>query len=248
MSSSPQHADADFVYEGDELALFAHAVHWKTYFARALRPYVRGDVLEVGAGIGGTTRQLCDGSQNSWTALEPDAAMADEMRAKLRAEPLPIEDVTVEACALEDLGADRTFDTILYIDVLEHIEHDREELAAATEHLRPGGNLVVLSPAHQSLFTPFDAAIGHFRRYDARSLRSVTPRGLRETRVFYLDSVGMLASLGNRLLLKASMPTPKQLKFWDSVLVPLSRVVDPLTFHRLGKTVIGVWTKPAPRG
>jgi SAM-dependent methyltransferase len=234
----------DFAYAGSELALFAHADRWKSYFSAALAPYVLGDVLEVGAGMGGTTKRLCDGRQRSWTALEPDAELAAQLRAELRARPLPIE-VAVITGALADLAPQSAFDTILYIDVLEHIERDADELERAAKHLRPGGHLVVLSPAHQSLYTAFDRAIGHFRRYEKGSLRAVAPRALRERAVFYLDAAGMLASLGNRLLLKSSMPTPGQLRFWDSVLVPLSRwVVDPLLLRRVGKTVVGVWQCP----
>ena len=67
--------------------------------------------------------------------------------------------------------------------------------------------------------------------------------GLTRQKLFYLDSVGMLASLANRLFLKASMPTLKQIQFWDSKLVPPSRLLDPLTFFRVGKSVIGVWRR-----
>ena len=56
--------------------------------------------------------------------------------------------------------ADERFDTILYIDVLEHIDDDLGELARSATHLRPGGHLIVLAPAHQALYSPFDKAIG----------------------------------------------------------------------------------------
>ena len=61
----------------------------------------------------------------------------------------------------------------------------------------------------------------------------------------YLDSVGFFASLANRLLLKQQNPTLKQILFWDRVLVPCSRLVDPLFLFRAGKSVVGVWEKPA---
>ena len=66
---------------------------------------------------------------------------------------------------------------------LEHIEDDREGLKLAAAHLRPGGRTIVLSPAHQWLFTPFDAAIGHFRRYNRSMLRSISPPELRIERL-----------------------------------------------------------------
>jgi len=101
----------------------------------------------------------------------------------------------------------------------------------------------VLAPAHQKLFSPFDEAIGHFRRYSRRSLLAVASRSLQLVGAYYLDSVGMTASLANRLLLRASMPTRGQIMFWDRFLVPVSRVVDPLLGYGVGKSVVAVWTR-----
>jgi SAM-dependent methyltransferase len=135
------------------------------------------------------------------------------------------------------------FDTIVYIDVLEHIADDRKEMKRAAELLKPNGRLIILSPAHQFLFTPFDAAIGHFRRYNKQMLRAITPKELSLERLWYLDGIGMFASLGNLLLLRKSMPTKAQLGFWDGWMIPISRIVDRLTFYSVGKTVLGVWIK-----
>ena len=137
------------------------------------------------------------------------------------------------------------FDTLLYMDVLEHIEDDRAEVARAAARLVPGGHLIVLSPAHPFLYTPFDKAIGHFRRYTKKSLREAAPAdaGLELVRLSYLDTVGLLASLGNRLVLKSAMPNPRQIALWDRVMVRMSRLVDPVLGYTLGKSVLGVWRK-----
>jgi hypothetical protein len=60
-------------------------------------------------------------------------------------------------------------------------------------------------------------------------------------RTFYMDSVGMPLSLGNRLILNEGMPRPAQIWLWDRVFVRCSRVVDPLTRGRLGKSIVGIW-------
>jgi SAM-dependent methyltransferase len=232
-----------YEYQGDELSVFQHAVNWKAYFGSQLRPYVRGRVLEVGGGIGATARLLCDGRQESWDALEPDPRLAEEMGRRFAEAPLPAP-TAVRVGTVADLGRDERFDAILYIDVLEHIDRDRDELAAAAALLRPGGALAVLSPAHQWLYTPFDRAIGHFRRYSRTGLAALTPPGLRREKIIYLDAVGMLASLGNRLLLRSATPTRRQVWFWDAVLVRLSRLVDPLLGYAVGKSVLGVWRRP----
>jgi hypothetical protein len=131
----------------------------------------------------------------------------------------------------------------VYIDVLEHIEKDAAELRLAAEFLAPEGHLIVLGPAHQWLFTPFDEAIGHFRRYSKKSLAAVAPPLCRCIKLAYLDSVGLLASCGNRVVLNRSMPTVRQINFWDKWMVPCSRVLDGLLGHTVGKSILGVWQK-----
>lgn len=231
-------------YEGAELGLFADAANWKGYVRSLVRPYLGREVLEVGAGIGGTTRHLCDGSTREWVCLEPDEGMAAHLDALLGRGELPA-CCTVRRGVVADLPAEPLADTILYMDVLEHIEHDAEEVAAAGARLRPGGRVVVLSPAHNWLYTPFDRAIGHYRRYRARDARRLTPPGLRLVRNSYLDATGLLASLANRLVLRSAMPTRGQVQTWDRGMVPVSRVLDPLLGFRLGKSILMVWEKPA---
>ena len=92
---------------------------------------------------------------------------------------------------------------------------------------------------------PFDAAVGHERRYTRGSLAAAKPAALEHEAMFYLDSVGLLASTANRWLLKASMPSATQIRFWDGMLVPASRLLDPLLLGSVGKTVVGVFRRPS---
>jgi len=224
-----------FEYCGSELALFEKATHWKAYWRDEITEFVKGDVLEVGAGIGANTKLLAGLDYRSWSCLEPDARLAAEIET-----PQGGRHRTVVGTIGDLPPADR-FDTILYIDVLEHIEDDHAELIRASERLNPGGALIVLSPAHQFLYSRFDAGIGHFRRYTRASLRAAAPANLVPARIMYLDSAGMLASTANRLLLKSAMPTERQILTWDRVLVPASRVIDRVFAGNLGKTVLAIW-------
>lgn len=225
-------ACSGFEYAGSELALFAKAENWKRYWSSQIGPYIRGNVLEVGAGIGANTGLFANLNWRTWTSLEPDAKLASQIRA-----------VSDQHSAVVGTLADlqERFDTVLYIDVLEHVEDDCTELKLAATHLTSGANLIVLAPAHSFLYTPFDATIGHYRRYTRRSLGAAAPHELRPITTFYLDAAGMLASAANRVLLKAAMPTARQISTWDRLLVPISRVVDPLFGWRLGKSVVGIW-------
>ncbi len=235
----------EFEYIGSELEIFRHATNWKNYYGGLIRPFFGENILEVGAGIGATTETLCTGRENSWTCLEPDGEMASEIVQKIRNRELP-SNCQVIARTLEELDADKKFDSILYIDVLEHIENDRKEVRLATEHLTENGNLIILAPAHQFLYTPFDKAIGHFRRYSRRSLATLIPAELECVKLIYLDSIGAFASLGNKLILNSAKPTLKQILLWDRKLVPLSIYFDSITRFRAGKSVLGIWRKTNP--
>lgn len=229
-------------YVGCELEVFAHAIHWKKYWSSLIRTHVRGDVLEAGAGMGTNTPFLKSSQATSWTCLEPDPLLAAQMREKF-AMIVDLRDSNIQIGDTETVIGTAKFDAILYIDVLEHIPDDKAELQRASRLLRPRGSLVVLSPAYSWLYTPFDRAIGHLRRYRKKTLRASGPPDCRLEKLAYLDSAGLLASAGNRLLLKQSMPTLRQILFWDRCLVPVSRVLDRLILHGMGKSILGIWTK-----
>jgi SAM-dependent methyltransferase len=234
---------SEFVYIGSELELFAGARNWKAYWRSQIAPYLSGEVLEVGAGIGTNSTALAASTNRRWVCLEPDRSLAERLRHAL--------DGSRDASRFElvvgtmaDLDRQEQFDAILYIDVLEHIEDAKRELVQAASHLRPAGALIVLAPAHQWLFTPFDEAVGHYRRYSKRTLADDGPADLRLERLVYLDTAGLLASTGNRLLLNRRMPTTQQIHFWDSWLVPCSVRLDRWLRHSVGKSVLAVWRKP----
>jgi SAM-dependent methyltransferase len=231
-------------YVGSELALFATATNWKSYFAQALAPFIGARVLEVGSGLGANIAYLHGRTVRDWTSLEPDESLARHIARRIAAGDLPAT-CHVVAGTISAIKPANVFDTILYIDVLEHIADDAGELAAAARALAPGGHLIVLAPAHQFLFSPFDVAIGHFRRYDATTLPALAPPGCRLRACMMLDCAGLLASLANRLLLRAETPSPRQIALWDRVLVPISRLLDVITGRRIGKSVVAVWQRVA---
>src|SRR5215211_5177603 len=164
----------DYSYVGNELEQAQNAVNWKAYFRSRVGKHVSGRVLEVGAGLGGTTIRLRTTDATEWVCLEPDSALATRLNSTLEAH---LSDVPTRVIVgdLNVLPNTELFDCILYIDVLEHIADDAAELKHASQHLTAGGKLVVLCPAFQFLFSELDRAVGHYRRYTKRSLCSVFP-------------------------------------------------------------------------
>jgi len=229
-------------YKGRELSVFARATHWKSYWAAQTRPYLFGDVLEVGAGCGASTEAVFDPNCRRWVCLEPDPKLAQRLAdgGIMRRWSSKCE---VFSGTTADLPQQKAFDTILYIDVLEHIADDRAEIHRAKVLLRRGGRIVILAPAHQWLFSDFDESIGHCRRYSRRMLRDLLDKDFICERLLYLDSAGLCASLGNRLCLRRSLPTEEQIWFWGHVLVRCSTVLDRLFLGAIGKSVLGIWRK-----
>ncbi len=232
-------------YIGNELSLFKEAVNWKKYWLKHIDPYVSGHVLEVGAGIGNNSLLLlANPNIEKIDALEPDAELHQQFIQFTKASNHKIQSRPIY---LSDIPLEEKFDTILYIDVLEHIEDDKRELQDAFSHLKVNGHLVILSPAFNFLFSNFDRSIGHFRRYSKRTLSQIIPETLEPVFLHYLDSMGALASLSNKAFLKQEYPTKKQIRFWDQYIVRTSRIIDPLIFHSVGKTIVGVWKKNATK-
>lgn len=228
-----------YIYPGNELPVFVEARRWKKYFSKKLARYIRGSVLEVGAGMGETSNYLINTSVSDWTFLEPDKSLFEELIKNTSGFPLP----NSKICGnISDLPPDIKFDTILYIDVLEHIEDDKKEIERALAHLNPGGHLIILSPSFQSLYSAFDKAIGHFRRYTKRSLReAINLNELNEKKIFYLESAGGILLFLNKNLFRIKFPDKKIIKSWDMISIPASKVLDKLLFHSFGKTIIGIW-------
>ncbi len=128
----------DIPYVGQELDLFAQASRWKKYWSDMLRPYLGAEVLEVGAGLGVNTPLLYGPAQSRWVCLEPDPNLSANLSENLKR--MDSTRAYESRCGtLSPTDPNETFDTIIYIDVLEHIEDDAAELLAAAQQLLPGG-------------------------------------------------------------------------------------------------------------
>src|SRR5919107_745081 len=82
-------AESDYTYVGSELELFAGATRWKSYLAYQVAPFLGEEVLEVGAGLGGTTKRLCRGGERRWVCLEPDEGLAGRLSRATDSGTLP---------------------------------------------------------------------------------------------------------------------------------------------------------------
>ena len=210
--------------------------------------HLDGTVLEVGAGIGTITRKLVEARPSlTVVALEPAANVYRDLAsyAAVSTRVIAHQKTTEEYLAGDDVTRD--FDAVLYLNVLEHIEHEDRELRLAYQALRPGGALLVFGPALERLYSELDFNAGHYRRYSVEALRgAVEGAGFEIVSVRYFDVLGVLPYYLVYRVLRRPAISGSTMWGYDRVLVPVSRFVqNVLRKPPLGKNVILVARKPA---
>src|SRR5271165_7013122 len=157
--------------------------------------YLGRRILEVGAGAGRMTVLVAEAGQHEeLVALEPSSHFFGLLQKSASGLPRTTL-VQAETSALLPKYASH-FDSVYSVHVLEHIEDDRQLLEQMLALTRPGGNVIILVPALQFLFSELDRNIGHFRRYNKRMVR-VLVRGLpvEIEKLTYNNLLGVLGSL-----------------------------------------------------
>jgi SAM-dependent methyltransferase len=228
-------------YAGTELGVFSNAHNWKRYVTSFLGAFLKDrNVAEIGAGIGSFSEVILDEGPKYLTLVEPDQSFATILKQKFV--KLGV-DLKVFRGTIDALSASEKYDAICYFDVLEHIENDEAEVGRALGLLRENGNLIILVPAFQTLYSEFDRAVGHFRRYDIERMKKNFYRYQVRIECRYLDSCGLLLSIMNRFILRSRTPKIGQIAFWDNYLVSISRILDFIFRYKFGRSLLVIVTK-----
>lgn len=216
--------------------LAAHAPRFNRWMYERLRPWIGRRVLEIGAGLGTMSAFLVGCERLVLTDTEP--AYLARLRERFRGRP----EIAVAPLRLPDVDvglAVERFDTVVCLNVLEHVADDRRSLTAICRTLAPGGRLVLLVPALRFLYGSLDAALGHHRRYTPAELDaklSAAGFALRHREYFNLAGVPGWWFVGR--VLKRRLIPAGSLRAYDA-LVPLFRL-ERLLPWRLGQSLIAI--------
>ncbi len=196
---------------------------------------LRGDVLEVGAGIGNFTRWL-HGVARRVVVAEPDGGMCEEIRR------LGLGKVEVVTCRMEELDESAgSFDSALLVNVLEHLPQEGDALAQVARLLRRGGNVCILVPAHPMLFGSLDRRYEHLRRYTAADVGALLVRsGFTPRLVRYFNPLGAVGWLLASRLARCARLTPGMIRSAELIAVPLGKGLEKLGDPPFGQSVIAV--------
>ncbi len=228
-----------------ELDLLAKSVTFNNWIADLLAPGVTGDILDVGAGIGTMVERLVlRPGVRSLTAAEPDK----DLFVRLEDVVLGLPTATARHCTSGQLLADDgpgRYDSIVYVNVLEHVKSQHDELVVAHELARPGGRLAIFVPASPELYAPIDARSGHYRRYTRSSLRAVVEAaGWRVDDLRYADVPGYFAYWLRYRLMSADRLSQRSSWVYDDLVIPVARRLHGIAPWPIGKNLICIATRP----
>ena len=181
--------NANLDYIGQELDYFQHATRWKKYWTEEISkiiPEIFG-LVEIGSGIGSNS-PFFKSISGEYLGIEPDKSLVSKACQIYPRFNFLQGDVKL-------LGTiEFAFNCVAYIDVLEHIEFDLNELTEVTQSLKDQDFLILLVPAHNILFSDFDKSVGHFRRYEKSDFLSLNIDNLKLLNIKELDSIGYVLS------------------------------------------------------
>ena len=223
-------------YPGAELDNFDKAKIWRKYIFYQIKEFIKKDVLEVGAGIGSFTNNYKNIADNI-TLSEVDDKNFMILKKKFKAANFNFSNKTTK-------DINKKFDTIMYLNVLEHIKEDIKEIQNAFEKLEIGGHLIVLVPAHNKLYSKSDKAVGHFRRYEIDFFKKINIQNSNLIKLVYLDSLGYFLYYLNKIFFKEEVyPSKLKIFIWDKIFTPISYLLDKVLMYKFGKNILYVVKK-----
>jgi SAM-dependent methyltransferase len=226
-------------YFGKDLEAMTFAKNYHQWVLAEFFPYLGCNVAEVGAGSGNFSTLLLKTNISRLTAFEPSPNMYPRLLETLSRDK--------RAQAVNGFFGrahpGEYFDSVLYVNVLEHIEDDAAELANVYDALHPGGHLLIFVPALPWLFSEFERQAGHFRRYRKKNLVELAQQsGYAIIKARHFDITGIIPWYINFVLLKNEF-TSGSVSLYDRMVVPVMRVVEGLIPPPIGKNILMVAKK-----
>jgi SAM-dependent methyltransferase len=229
----------------ETLEIMNQAPRYNAWQYARIAPYLGRRLCEIGAGVGNMSSFLVGDGRALAVLAERDELYLESLRRRFGVQP----QVVVERLALPDATAGERFarfqlDTVVALNVIEHVPDDVGALRTAGDLLQPGGRLVVLVPACQAIFGTLDEALGHVQRYSRTSIEGrMRQAGLEVERSFYFNLAGIPGWWFNSRIRRSRLIPLRQLRLFDAM-VPVLRLEDHLPLP-IGQSVVCVARRPA---
>lgn len=234
------------VYPGKDLEAMDFAVNYHQWIFDLLQPFLGKHLVEVGAGTGSFSEFLLRMNPESLSLIEP-SEMFNSLRknsklTRTTADISYFQNIFTEVS--NEIKDKQQPDTIIYINVLEHIENDRKEIETVYQTLEKTGRICIFVPAMPLLYSEFDRHIGHFRRYRKNELLEKCQKaGFKILLARSFDFPGILPWLVKYRILKSKKMESGAVKFYDDFAVPLIRRLEAILPPPIGKNLLVVGEK-----
>lgn len=201
-----------------------------------ISPYCGRSVLEVGAGLGEFAQGFTGLDRLVVTDADPGAV--ELLAARFADRP----EVEARQLALGgEVALDKPVDSVIAINVLEHIEDDAEALRSLARLVVPGGSIVLWVPGYQQLYGEFDRRVGHVRRYTPSTVSDAVQRaGLQVEVAKPVNLLGGIAWWAAVRRGGSTSPNPKLVALYDRFVVPATRAIESRIRVPFGQTVLCV--------
>lgn len=238
--------EAKVIYPGKDLEAMSFAVKYHRWLLDEFRQYIGKNIVEVGAGKGSFSEMLLDTKPDSLSLVEPSEMFFDLKRnisANVNGTRVGLFHSIFEEASPSITSSARP-DTIIYVNVLEHIEDDSRELRLIRNSLDDGGRFLVFVPAMRALFSEFDRDLGHFRRYRKGELeKKVKDAGFKILRSRYFDLAGAAPWFVKYRILRSRTLGGGAVSMYDNLVVPIMRRFESVVRPPFGKNILLVAEK-----
>jgi SAM-dependent methyltransferase len=216
------------------------APRYRQYQLDLIAPYCGRSVLEVGSGLGEFASQL-EGPERL-VLTDADSWLVERLAERYQSRP----DVDVAYLALpEEVSLGHTVDTVLALNVLEHVEEDVAALHSLRSVMEPGGRLILWVPAYPALYGDFDRQVGHVRRYTPKTLReTVEAAGLHVEELRPVNLLGGFAWWLAVHLGGTGAPKPALVRLYDRLVIPATRLMERAMTPPFGQSLFCIAAVP----
>jgi ubiquinone/menaquinone biosynthesis C-methylase UbiE len=189
------------------LVTLTNAVNNNNWTCGKLKPFLGKNILEIGSGIG-TFSKFIIAQERTVTLSDLNDNYINDLKEKYKENPL-VSVLQADAEKIDEAVNGKKFDTVIAVNIIEHLENDDEALKRIKKILLPGGRLVFIVPAHELLFSEFDKKIGHFRRYSRNELeRRLIEKGYTIEFIEFMNAISVFGWFFSfKLLKRVTMPT-----------------------------------------